>query len=311
MTVLLLSLLLLGSDEWSFQPDSGQYRNRRTMERKSPEELYAHALAITQEYRAEEAVEILDLLVQHGPAADLRERALFTRGTAYWWGGQYKEAHAAYRTYLQQHPESTHTEEAKERAMRCALRLAEEGDPIHFLGLPVDLTSKTGTDLLREFLRLYPREKTTAQYYHLLGEFFLERNEPEEAEQEYQVLVDQYGSTPYAGRALIRLAEISEGRFRGIPYDPKPLRDARRHLDRFLEEYASREEGLAVRVREETVRIGNIQAEKDFEVGEYYIRRGYPKSALLCFQALQKNHPASPWAKRAGERIAELTPPSP
>lgn len=297
--------LLVAADEWRFDPVLG-YVDADTGERKSPEQLFELGMSFGRERRTDEAVTVFELIAAHGPTPELKERAFFKRAEALWSGGRFEDAHQAYAAFALRHPESVQAEEAKEQAMACALRLAELGDPQTVFGLvTVAYSSKTGRELLREFLKRYPREKTSAKYYYLLGEFLV-RQEEDEAEAEFVLLLQEYPGSGYAARALIHLAEIQMRRFHGVAYDGKPLREAKRHFARFLEEYGGTDETLTAKVRGEIARIQELLAEKEWRIGDYYHGRGYPRAAKMYFEHVVRTFPDTSWAERSRTSLKEL-----
>ncbi len=299
--------LLVPSDDWRYSSGIGYVRGEEPYQAKSPDEFYAYGVALARERRTDEAIGVFELIAQHGPDPRLRERSLFKRAEAYWSGARYGEAHRAYAFFVSRHPGSRHAGEAKERAMGCALRFAEVGDPNYLFGLiRVGSSWRTGVDLLRDFLRRYPREKFSARFYFLLGRFLVKIGIDPDAEIEFKFLVKEYPESPYAAQALVGIGEIQLRAFKGVTYDLRPLLEAKRHFRRFVEEYGALDRNLTAAVQGQITRIGELEAEKQYRNAEYYLRRGYPKSALLYFRYIVKSHAGTSWAGKAAKRCRDL-----
>ena len=55
--------------------------------------------------------------------------------------------------------------------------------------------------------------------------------------------------------------------------------------------------------------IGEIDiamAERDYKVGEFYLRRQRPDAGLIYFESVIKDYPNTEWAARAEEKIEML-----
>ena len=46
-----------------------------------------------------------------------------------------------------------------------------------------------------------------------------------------------------------------------------------------------------------------ISAEREFNIGEFYIRRKQPKAAVMYFQTVITEYPGTLWAEKAQEKI--------
>jgi len=305
----LLGFLLL-ADGWEYRPELG-YVHAETLDRYGPQEFYEFGLALAKESRTDEALEVFSLVAVHGPEPGLKEKAFYKRAEALWSAARYGDSHRAFEAFVTRYPDSERADRAKERAMWCALQLARVGAPRSLLGvIPAGTTSSDGVELLREFLRRYPRESFSAKYYLLLGEFLLESGEEAEAEAEFTILIESYNdpaSRAYAARALVHLAEVEMKRFRGLEYDARPLREAKRHYQRYLdtEGFRTLNPTLTRYVEQRLEEIDGRLAEQHFRVAEYYASRGWEGAARLYLETLPKMYPGTAWARLAARRLQE------
>ena len=51
----------------------------------------------------------------------------------------------------------------------------------------------------------------------------------------------------------------------------------------------------------EEIRI--IEAEREFNIGDFYLRRKKPAAAAMYFEYVKRDFPGTIWAERANERI--------
>ena len=132
----------------------------------------------------------------------------------------------------------------------------------------------------------------------------------------------------HAVLALYMLARCAEARFDAIDYDAKPLKEARRHYERFLDESERLRrlpdpargwvERLLPAVKE---RLGGVYVQllaKRLQVAAYYEWKGLPKSARLTYAAILKEDvlfhkvlpslPETDAVRKARQRLAEIKP---
>jgi TolA-binding protein len=256
--------------------------------------LYETGVALAKQRRTDEAVRIFTYLAISARDPELKERAFYKRAETYWSGGRYLEGHHAYASFVTRYPESPRAAKAKERAMWCALQLARIGEPGTIVTRIFSGSGRNkGVELLRAFLGRYPREECSAEYRFRLGTLLMEQENNAEAAGEFALLVQEYPGSRQAGPALLRLAELQLRAFKGLPYDIKSLREAKRHYLRFIEEYGGLDEQLTAHARGEIARIDGLLAGKLRLVADYYDRWGHPDAASLYRETIRKRFPGA------------------
>ena len=291
---------------------------------RSPEEFLKFAIAEREAGRPESAVAALSLLATRIPDAAIRETAHFERATTYYKAGAFYEAYHDFEGFILKFPQSERVTAAKRMEMTSALDLARVGKST-WLGLAT--TSGTGVDYLHDALRRYPHEDFAPDFLQKLGMFFYERSEYDRATEEFTRVLEQYAEAPESVLALYMLGRTAEVRFDAVDYDVKPLKDARRHYERFLEEadrmrrlsdQAKRwVDALIPAVRE---RLGTVYERlliKQLKTAEYYDWKGLPWSAEPFYLSIlhdeatfRKVLPAFPEtraSKYARARLEELS----
>lgn len=232
-------------------------------------------------------------------ASPTGEDALWERARARSAAGEYYEAYYEYRDFVVRYPQSPRASEAKRQEMASALELAKAGHTQSTLGLRLFSTSRTGVDYLRESLRRYPREDFASDFTQKLGMFYYKRGEWDLAGGEFQTVLEQYAEAPEAVLALYMLALTAEQRFEAVAKDLKPVREARRLFERFLEESDKMRrlpdpaprwvDELAPTVRERLARLYGILLEKHLRTAEYYDWKDYPRAAAIYYRTILKD----------------------
>ncbi len=319
MTAILLASALL--QDWEYRPGTG-FVDLETMERKAPAEFVSHALQLRKSGRHDEAARALGLVLTHVPDPALRESAHFERAETFRLAGLPYEAYHEFEGFIRRYPQSERATAAKRLLMTCALELARVGTTTAL----VFSSSKTGIEYLRDALRNYPREDFSSDFAQKLGMFYYERSEFDLAQEEFNRVLEQYGDTPEAVLALYMLGRSSEVRFDRVDKDIKPLKDARRHYERFVEE-ADRMRKLPAPaqgwvdqlfplVSERLTWVYERMLEKQLLVAEYYDWKGLPRSARVFYASIAKDDasfrkvlpkfPATEAARKARRRLAEI-----
>lgn len=321
MLVLVFALL---AQDWQYVPDQG-FVDRGTLERRSPSALLEQAVAAREKGRLEEALAAFSAVAQQAPEPALREQALWEAARTRMDQEEFYEAYQTFREFVVRFPQSARAQEAKRLEMTSALELARKGHKKGVFGVRIFSTSETGIDCLRESLRRYPREDFAADFVQRLGMFFFRRGDYDLAGAEFQQVLDQYPDAPEVVLALYMLGMTAEQRFDGIERDVKPLRDARRLYERFLEESGRMRrlpdpaprwvEDVSGTVRERLSRVYGRLHEKTLLSAEYYDRRGLPRSARFyyvnilrdeaSFRRVLPDLPEHAAVKKARERVSE------
>jgi len=328
MVALLFSMALCAQD-FDYQQGRGVV-DLATNEARTPEEFLKWALAQRDAGKLIVTVRALNLLAARIPDPAIRETAHFERAVTYYKAGGYYEAYHDFEGFILKFPQSERATTAKRMEMTAALDLARVGKST-WLGLGT--SSTTGVDYLHDALRRYPREDFAPDFCQKLGMFFYEREEYDRAGVEFALVLDQYGDAPEAVLALYMMGRTSERRheqmssFDTVDYDVRPLKDARRHYERFLEEADRMRklpepakkwvDGILPTVRERLGSVYERMLRKQLRTAEYYDWKGLPWSAEpfyigvlrdeASFRKVLPGFPVTKAAQRARARLTELS----
>ena len=328
MVALVLSLTLCAQD-FDYQQGVGVI-DLTTHEIRTPEQFLKWALAQRDAGKLNTTVIALNLLATRVPDAAIRETAHFERAATYYKGGGYYEAYHDFEGFILKFPQSERVTTAKRMEMTAALDMARMGKST-WLGLAS--TPTTGIDYLHDALRRYPREDFAPDFCQKLGMFYYEREEYDKAGEEFSRVLEQYGDSPEAVLALYMIGRTSERRhekmssFDTVDYDVRPLKDARRHYERFLEESDRMRklpdparkwvDGILPTVKERLTSVYERMMKKQLRTAEYYDWKGLPWSAEPYYIAILRDEatfrkiipgfPSTRAAQRARARLTELS----
>jgi hypothetical protein len=135
--------------------------------------------------------------------------------------------------------------------------------------------------------------------------FFYEQEEFDQRGEEFTRVLEQYGDAPEAVLALYMIGRTSERRTRSsaastaVDYDVRPLKDARRHYERFLEErtgcasFPTRPKKWVRRHpahrQERLASVYERMLRKQLKTAEYYDWKGLPWSAEPFYIAILRD----------------------
>jgi outer membrane protein assembly factor BamD (BamD/ComL family) len=297
---------------------------------QTPDEFLKYALKQREAGKMVPAMQAFHLLATKAQEAPIRETAHFERALTWFKAGGYYEAYHDFEAFILKYPQSERATQAKRMEMAAALELAKAGKST-FFGLAT--TSTTGVDYLHDALRRYPREDFAPDFLQKLGMFFYDREDYDRAADEFGRVLELYGDAPEAVLALYMLGRTSERRyeklssFDTVDYDVRPLKDARRHYERFLEEADRMRklpdpakkwvDGILSTVRERLAVVYEKMLRKTLKTAEYYDWKGLPWSAEpyyiailqdeATFRKILPSFHATRAAARARQRLTELS----
>lgn len=318
-----LLLAALCQQEFEYRQGSGIVE-LETGRARTPEDFLKFAIAEREAGRPDVAVAALGLLATRVPDAGIREAAHFERATTYYKSGAYYEAYHDFEAFILKFPQSERVTAAKRMEMTAALELARVGKST-WMGLAT--TSTTGVDYLHDALRRYPHEDFAADFLQKMGMFFYERMEYDRAAEEFSRVLESYADAPEAVLALYMMGRTAEVRFDAIDYDVKPLKDSRRHYERFLEEADRMRrlsdqarrwvDALVPAVRDRLASVYERMLVKQLKTAEYYDWKGLPWSAEPFYLSILRDEatfrkvlPAFPETRasqKARARLIELS----
>jgi outer membrane protein assembly factor BamD (BamD/ComL family) len=139
--------------------------------------------------------------------------------------------------------------------------------------------------------------KTKADYYYNRGEF-------SDAEQEYGRLAREYPRSRYVKLALLRSAQASFASFHGVRFDDGALVEAEERFEQFRKKYprAAEEENVPLLLEQ----IRNSRAQKEYTIGQFYERTKHPSAAAYYYRSVMKYWPDTTWATLAESRLGRL-----
>ncbi|MHC5079028.1 MAG: hypothetical protein ACYTHN_08410 [Planctomycetota bacterium] len=274
-----------------------------------------------------DAIALHEEILDRFPGARGLDGVLYQLGMLRKYVKDFSDAHEAFFKILKHYPGSKRFTKVLDVEMVIACRLLE-GERVSFLGMKILSGRSLGAEILEKLLEVAPFAKFAPEALYLLGNYKLEKREFDDAVVLYETLVRRFHYDPMRKKAEFQAARAYFLKFRGLSYDLIPLEESLRRFEAFIEVHADdpdEETKILVGIdrgekagkdvprftgaRAWVEQITNLLAEKNFEIGSWYRRRGYTKAARVYYQVVQQKYPYTPWAEKAGERLKSMGEP--
>ncbi len=127
-----------------------------------------------------------------------------------------------------------------------------------------------------------------------------------DAERSFSQLVEMYPNSRFVNDAIKQALISKQLCTGGAAYDSRKLAEARLLVDSAYRNYpdlASKESPFLDR---QLFSITMQQAEKDYQVAEFYKRTGHPCSAYFCYEVVRRRYPGTKYCDMATEQMKGL-----
>ena len=250
---------------------------------------YAVTLLVNREYIS--AIDIFKDIIKNNPGSELADESQLNIGKAYYLVGDYKNAFKAYEHMIGQDSGTRRLHEILEKEFQVGVTQMERDEN----GAIRVFESIIGRNPLG-FIAADSQVKIADCYYQL--------RQFEEAEASFLSVMENYPNSEWVPYAQFRIpyCKLSNIRIQERNYDL--LSGSREGFEIYL---ANNPQGaLADTTKEIIGEIDITVAERDYKVGEFYLRRKRPDAGLIYFESVITDYPNTEWAARAEEKIIML-----
>ncbi len=288
--------------KWTWSSDTG-FVDTSSYETGDPEVLYKNADALYQAQKFDDAATEFTRIALYASDAHFREQALFMSGEAYFKAAKYYRAYLSYEEYANLYSRSERTQYVVQQLAECGFKLMG-GAKKEFLGLPILPGTTTGIDIVKKVIEKYPYEAGSDKFQYMLIGHYLDDGDFEQASLEADLFLTTYPNSQWTPTVQFQKATAQLSTHAGVPYDGTPLANAKKSFQDYLEKNPNGDKTEEAKAR--LAEIDEKQAQKDFDVADYYRRTGHPDSAKLYFEMLIRRYPNSSWAGKAQGELERL-----
>jgi len=276
---------------------------------------YSEGEALFREKKYGEAVEKFKTAAARWPDSILEEDALFMLGESYFFSDQYPEAHETYSKLLKKYENTRYLETvvAREFAIGRYWEQLYRADP----DWPItpNLTDETrprfnayakALDAYQN-VRLYDPTgpladdalMATANAHFVQGDY-------ENASFYYDQLRKEYPQSEHQLAAHLLSIQAKLRYYQGPDYDGTPLEEARRIAEQVLAQFGGQLGEEKQRLLKTYRQILELQAERDWNMAQYYETKRSYGAARRYYQLLIEEYPDTRYAQMARGRLEEM-----
>ncbi len=254
----------------------------------SLEQRYKYALSLLVEQKYVNAVKEFEAIISSDPKSEYAEISQINIGWAYFLNGDHKRALKAYNKTLEKFPGTKRTREILEREFQVGVA-------------QMDTNESAAITVFEKIIEKHPLGPLSPDAQVKIADCYFKLEKYEEALEAYEKFLENHPKNEWVPYVQYRiplskvLHEKKQDRNYGL------LISAREGFEEYIVSYPG---GVHVEDAKKMIEdIHIIEAEREFNIGEFYLRRKNPSAAAFYFECVTKNFPDTIWSERANERI--------
>jgi TolA-binding protein len=273
---------------------------------------YNEGDALFREGKYKDAAEKFAVAVDRWPDSLLEEDAMYMLGESYFFDNQYHKARNTFDGLLKKYENSRHLDRVTTRQFAIG-RFWDEDGRKHYMMAP-NFTDKTRPwfDTHGNGLKVYENIRLTDPTGPLADDavmaqgtaYFLDARF-EDAAYQYEILRKDYSQSEHQKQAHLLGLQSYMNSYMGPQYDPTPLKKADTLVDSTLRNLGHQITDERPRLQQAKESIRAQQAEREYDLGEYYFRLGYNRAARQHYANVLRDFPDTKFAELAQRRTEE------
>ena len=281
------------------------------------ESLFTEGVTLMEAKNYETAAVKFEAAANRWPDTDLAAKSLFNLGECYYFQDKYKDSSDAYISLLDKHPNTPKLDATIERLWEIAQYWEQNyfGESWH---APLDYrplaTTVPKLDTIGHAVRVYdairlndPTGPRADDAIMATAGIHFRRLRYADADYHYTLLREEYPRSDHQFEAHILGLKAKMLRYRGPQYDGTALREAKRLEEMTRVNFSGRlSDEERTRLTEMRAQIARAVEERDLQMASYYEGTEHNGAAKYYLNRVIEEHPESPAAEQAREKIAQL-----
>jgi len=255
------------------------------------EQRYKYALSLLVEQKYTIAIKEFELIIRDAADSQYAEASQINIGRAYFLNHDFKRALRAYEKVLEKYPGTKRTEEVFEREYQVGVAQMETDED-------------AAIDVFEKIIEKHPLGPVAPDAQIKIADCYFKLSQYEESLDAYEKFLENYPKSewvPYV-QYQIPLTKVYHEKQQERNYGL--LISAREGFEEYL---VSNPQGIHTEDAKKMIQeIRIIEAEREYNIGEFYLRQKKPVSAAMYFEYVKADFPDTIWAERANERIEFL-----
>ncbi len=255
------------------------------------EQRYKYALSLLIEQKYTIAIKEFESIIRDASDSEYAEISQIGIGRAYFLNNDFKRALKAYEKVLERYPGTKRTEEVFEQEYQVGIAQMETNE-------------SAAIGVFEKIIEKHPLGPVAPDAQIKIADCYFKLNQYEESLDAYEKFLENYPKSewvPYV-QYQIPLTKVYHEKQQERNYGL--LISAREGFEEYL---VSNPHGIYTEDAKKMIQeIRIIEAEREYNIGEFYLRQKKPVSAAMYFEYVKEDFPDTIWAERANERIEFL-----
>ncbi len=250
---------------------------------------FAITLMVSSEYIG--AIGIFEDIINNNPGTELANESQMNIGTSYYLIGDYKSSFNAFEQLIEANPGTRRLQEILDKEFQVGVAQMERDE----------------YGAIKVFERIIERNPLgfiAADAQVKIAECYYQLREFDQAEDSFLSVMENYPNSEWVPYSQFRIpyCRLSNIRIQQRNYDL--LSKSGEGFEIYL---ANNPQGALVEKTNHIIEeIDIAMAERDFEVGIFYLRQKKPDAAFIYFESVVKDYPNTEWALMAEDKIKML-----
>jgi len=306
LIVLLISLSASQSFAfWVWTPETNKWTNPKYSVKDTPSEQLDYAKSFYEAESYEDATKEFEKLLNHYPRA--REAPV----AQYWIGrinedlGNNFDAFKEYQVVIEKYPFSDKSAEIVKRQYDIGNALLDGNEEKSKFMSTLKGTNYDIIEVFRTVIKNAPYGDYAPPSQYKIGLYLMENNLYLEARDEFELVLNDYPDSEWAQAAKYQIALADSHRSSDSAYDQRITQAAVEEFEEFLEIYPDAE--LSEKAKEQVLKLREKEAENTFMIARYYEKQKAFKAAKIYYQTIVDDYKDTLWAKKALNKIQDIT----
>ena len=289
---------------WIWSPDIGKWINPKKSAKDTPEEQFNWAIGFYNQKAWDRAIEEFEKLPEAFPNSRLAAEGVYYLGLCWEAKNDLAKAADAYQRLIDHYPYSDRIKDAVKREFDIANQFAS-GEKMKVLGIPVLSGQEKAIELYRHIVKNAPFGTYGAEAQFQMGEVYKSQGEYEEAQKEFQTVVDEYPNSELVGKARYQIATCSMQASKKSQYNEQYAERAIEEFQGFKDSFPNDQHQI-VEADEAIKALRTKKAMTSFQTAEFYEKQKKYKSAKVYYQGIVEKYADTLVAEKARKKVEEL-----
>jgi outer membrane protein assembly factor BamD len=284
---------------WIWTPKTNKWINPRGAVRPTPKEQFEFAKSLYDIKNYEEAKREFQKLLKVYPKSQEAAESQYYLGRLEEAKGNLYEAYQVYQKVIDKYPFSERIQEIIEREYKIG-EVFMSGEKRKALGvaLPVE---NPAIEIFTKVIENSTYGPLAPKAQYKLGLVLKGLLRYYEAEEAFNKVISNYPNSEWAAAAKFQIAECRSAVSRGPDYDQGAAKEAKQKFEEFVKEHP--DAVLSQQAEQNINQLKEKEAESNYKIALFYEKQKVYEAAKIYYNDVINNHPQSPWAARALERL--------